>query len=118
MSRPGVDRRSRSTMAAETWRLTEWGPRTLESMCRSFMGSPLVLVCNWRYMSDCPKTPQERTILKPEHSDDTRAQECACRAGRTSRRRQLPRGRLGAGAGRRQMECVRDHDADRRAAAL
>jgi hypothetical protein len=37
MSSEGVACRRRSTMAAETCRLTEWGPSTLESIWRSFI---------------------------------------------------------------------------------
>src|SRR5689334_24422047 len=40
----------------------------------------LVLVCNWRYMSDRPKSSQERTNLSPEHTHETRAHPCACLA--------------------------------------
>src|SRR5258708_37374612 len=59
-------------MAADNCRLTEWGPRTLESMWSSFfMGFTLVLVCNSRYMSDCPPTPQERTFLSSGHIFET-----------------------------------------------
>src|SRR3954471_14398192 len=69
--------------------------------------SPLVYVCNWRYMSDRPIIPQERTFLKPEHTIETRAHQCSRPSAQRSRKQRLPRRGLDPGARRRQMERVR-----------
>src|SRR5882724_4178329 len=94
-------------------------------------------------MSACLNSAQERTFLIPEHTNETRAHQSACLqrtcldriwletsclestrrestrlAAQRAPRKRLPRRRVDPGAGRRQMERVRDHAARRRAAAL